>query len=780
MKTITVATTKGNVKEKVYEINELPLYEIMMRAQVTKKRAVHYLEIPCAFDIETTNIDAPEALGNYHYIDARLFKHLSELKLLISPQIKKDITDYNQLRRQYPRMLSGTKGVPVDVVYEELSGLYPYHFPRDIIAPSDELLKILEVLEANRPKEFRPFSYMYHWQFCIAGFVCFGRTWEEFRTLLNRLQSEMNLSEQNRLVCYIHNAGFEFVFMKHYINVVESFFREENKPLKFTIAEGIEFRDSLALSNMNLLKFCENSGAIHVKLSGEDFNYSVIRTPKTDLTEDEQAYCYNDVAGLVECIAVRMREHHLNEIPLTSTGYVRRRARSDMRANKDNRRLFKETALDPVLYTMCKQAFRGGDVHGNPAYADQTLFKVGSVDISSAYPTELVISNHFPIGKFHKISARRFKYARRYDRCYLLKLRIDIPRYIGKCGNPYISYSKITALHDHSANAAMSVDNGRLRSYDGIIEMTVTDIDYEIIRNEYEGIFFISDVYEAPAGRLPEEFRNTVLEFYRQKTALKGVEEKYYYYCRSKEMLNACYGMCATKIDQSEIEYDSFTHEFKEIQKPLAEVLTAYYKNRNNFLPYQWGVFCTALVRAKLRRAMNACGKYTVYCDTDSVKFLYRDEIMNYFNEENKKLQQAAEAAGAYATDAKGKIHYLGLWEYEGTFDTFRHIGSKRYMYTQDGKTYVTIAGVNKARAAEFFTKAGIEKFTNGTVIQNSGHLVAYYNDDAPHDITVDGCTFNTASNVALINDTYTLGIDKNYGKLIKELKNGIVRQEYI
>ena len=795
MRKIPVATTKGTLTENVYEINELPLYEIMMHAPVTRRGKVYYLEIPAAFDIETTNV---EPLTTYKPVEEDLYRYLLNLKIQYNDRIKSDIPDFESIRRKHIKMFSKSYGVPVDVIYEELKSLYPGIFPEDIINPSDQLLKIIQVTDANKPEYdhdlYRPYAFMYHWQFCIDHYVCFGRTWEEFKRLLNRLSSEMNLSENNRLVCYIHNANFEFTFMKHFINVTDSFFKDENKPLKFMVAEGIEFRDSYALSNMNLLKFCENSGAIHVKLSGDDYNYNKLRTPDTPLTFEEQAYCYNDVAGLCECIRTRMREDHLSTIPLTSTGYVRRIMRGAMRENRQNRYIFKSTALDEKLYVMHTEAFRGGDVHGNPAFADQTITGAGSFDIASAYPAELIINPHFPIGPWRRISSRRFRTARKADKCYILRLRIDTPRYIGLCGDPYISYSKITAFHDHTENALMSLDNGRLRSYDGIIEMTVLDVDYDIIRQEYTGSFFVSDVYEAQAGRLPEEFRTVVMDFYKKKTLLKSDQddpEKYYYYCRAKEQLNACYGMCATKIDQGEISYDGLQHEFHDgtfdkesgtyIVKTLTEILDKYYKSRNNFLPYQWGCFCTVLVRAKLRRAMTeGSGRKTLYCDTDSVKFIYNEKTMEWFETENRRLTQQAIDAGAVAYDGKGKPHYLGVWEFEGYFEKFRHLGAKRYMYIKDGKTYVTIAGVNKKRAAEFFTKAGIEKFTDGTVIENSGHLVAYYNNDAPHYITVDGCTFLTASNVALINDTYTLGMEKDYKKLIRDLRKNIIVQEYI
>ena len=52
-------------KEYIYNIEELPVLDLMLRAKTSTTRQresggrfykVHYLEIPCAFDIETTNM----------------------------------------------------------------------------------------------------------------------------------------------------------------------------------------------------------------------------------------------------------------------------------------------------------------------------------------------------------------------------------------------------------------------------------------------------------------------------------------------------------------------------------------------------------------------------------------------------------------------------------------------------------------------------------------------------------------------------------------------------
>ena len=137
----------------------------------------------------------------------------------------------------------------------------------------------------------------------------------------------------------------------------------------------------------------------------------------------------------------------------------------------------------------------------------------------------------------------------------------------------------------------------------------------------------------------------------------------------------------------------------------------------------------------------------------------------------NAENEEKAMALGAYADAPDGSIKILGTWEEETPpegYEEFRTLGAKKYIVKTGGHYHSTIAGVSKKAGERFFNERGIEAFEIGTVIERSGHLVAYYNDDDIHRITVDGCTFTTASNTALINDTYTIGITGEYLGLLE------------
>ena len=678
MRSLQVETIDGIRKETVYDVRELSLLGKKLDCKESTKRNVKYLEIPCAFDIETTNI----------------YRRDSDGSILSEP---------------------------------------------------------------------RPFAYMYHWQFCIDDQVCFGRTWNEFIYLLEELKRRMDLDNKRRLVIWCHNLAFEFQFFRRFVDVIDGFYKDPREPLKVILDGGIEFRDSYALSNMTLQKFCQNEpGVIHYKLSGDDYDYDKIRTSETPMTDYELAYCYNDVRGLCECIAARMRSDTLAAMPMTATGYVRRDARCSMKKNPKNRRLFTATQLTPELYTFCREAFRGGDTHANINYADQVLNDVSSYDIQSSYPACMMMDN-FPQSAFFPVTARTFFNRDLSSYAQLIHIRWKNIAYIGSCGIPYIALAKCRAITSDRV-----IDNGRVL-YAGYVDMFITDIDFNIILKEYtfEDIA-VNEVYAARYAPLAPEYKEVVMEYFRAKTKLKGDPSATYEYMKSKNKLNSLYGMMCQRIDHDTTKYED--GDYITTPVPIEDSIAKYYKSYNSFLSYQHGVWVTAHARRRLREMLTTIGRDVVYCDTDSIKCV--NDHTKDFDMKNKEIKRAAKRAGAYAKDINGKTQYLGLWENEtdkALYSEFKTLGAKKYVYIQDGKVNSTIAGVSKKVGRDYFTRESINAFAIGAKITDSGHLTAYYNDDAIHEITVDGCKMLTASNVALVNNSYTIGVTDEYLDLLQK-----------
>ena len=770
MRILNVPTIKGNMIENIYEIHELSYLGKLLSCKDSKKKDVHYLEIPCAFDIETTNIEAP--LQEEKYSEDDVYTYLKSLTIRYNDRIKADIPDFNNLRKSYMGQLKlyKSKGLYPDELYEDLVYFRPDLFPVEIENQSDQLLKIIEVFESVRPKEnnFRPFAFMYQWQFCFDNEVVFGRTWEEFTKLLRMLEANLNLSLKNRLVIWVHNLAFEWQFMRDFIEFEDGFFLEERRPAKIVTKSGIEFRCSYILSNMSLSKFCENEeGVIHYKLEGEKYNYEQLRLPNTPLSEYEEGYCYNDVRGLCECISSRLKYDTLASIPLTSTGYVRRELRNNVRKNKKNRQYFLNSKLDSHLYNLCREAFRGGDTHANAERADQININAWGEDIKSSYPAQIVIYDGYPFSAFASMPVSYYLNNDMSGFALLMKVAFFNIRYDTKspffCGMPYIPIAKCNKF-----SARRVVDNGRI-IYAEFIECTLTNIDLDIIRKEYKfDDIKIGEIWASKTAKLSEEIRNTTMDYFRAKTLLDGDPSKKYEYMKSKNRLNSIFGCMVMRIDQTMVRWDPVRKIYTDDTPDLQEALNKFYKSRNSFLQYQQGLFITAAARLQLRQMLWKVGHDTIYCDTDSIKGV--GDHLHEFEEENIKRRKLAEDNGAIAEDKQGNPYYLGVWENETDkhlYDEFKTLGAKKYVYRQEDKIVSTIAGVSKKAGAEYFKKHGVDGLKRDAVITESGHLTAYYNDCDIHKLTIDHYTFTSGSNVALVNNTYKIGITEEYSDLL-------------
>lgn len=605
-------------------------------------------------------------------------------------------------------------------------------------------------------------GFMYHWQFCLDNKVCFGRTWEEFNTLIERITNELD-TINSTLVCYVHNLSYEFQFIKDFFRWESIFAKEKHKVMKCKTKNGIEFRCSYFLSNMSLIKFCENSSrCVHYKMV-DNYDYKKIRTPFDELTMEEKAYCYNDVRGLSECIETMLLEDSITTIPLTNTGFVRRDYRTAMAKNKKNHYKFLETKLDAELYQVMRFMFRGGNTHANRLYANTILEDIYSVDLQSSYPAVMMM-DYFPIGKFTKITIDTQSKLDKYTSKYCVILDIEFFDIIEKENN-YVPYIDIAHCFE---KLEVINDNGRVKSAK-YIHTYITEIDLQIIRETYKSKdsnnlnFIIKRAWISPRGKLSKEFRNTLMKWYKAKTELKDSGHDYEY-AKSKNRVNSSFGMLVQAIVTEEVEYINNEWIVKEI--PIETALEDYYNSWSHFLSYQHGVYVTAHARRRLQEGINLVGIDDVYQDTDSVKFRNKKHLKQ-FEELNKKIIQECENNDIPAyVDDRGKRWHLGIWDYEGKYDKFKTLGSKKYCVEKDDKLTITVAGMNKKLGSS--AVGSIENFTLGSTWENVGRTTSWYNDSNIHQITVNGDTFTTASNIGILDTTYTLGVTTQYWDLIK------------
>lgn len=648
-------------------------------------------------------------------------------------------------------------------------------------------------------------SIMYIWQWCFYYSsddyeIVVGRTWEEFIDFCIRLKRAL---KGKKLVCYVHNLSYEFVYLSGIYNFLEEdvFCMDSRKVLKATLYDCIEMRCSYIHSNMKLENFTKKYGAKHSKLSGEEFNYEKRRYWYTPLTEKELAYCINDVLGLCEALDNEMKSDgdNLYSIPLTSTGYVRREVKKVMQPY----RYFLIQQLYPSLelYMLLRESFRGGDTFANRYYVDKIVDaatyaalhameeawqRLHSADRSSSYLFEIV-NSLLPMSAFVKAeyvtSIDDVITLMRKNKAVLFRVKLWNVRLKNRLtGNPYIPVAKCSSL----INAVKA--NGRVLQAD-YLEMVINDIDLHILLDQYEfSSDAVSDCWFARYGKLPKPLRDLVTYYYQQKTALKTDDpesDNFILYNKMKSRANSTYGLMVQKVLRDDIVYRDGDFRLKHENETPEERIKRYKEElekdkKKAFLVYQWGCWITARARLALHKGADCATNAgadpgrLLYGDTDSVKYMGDADFTEY----NEWCIRKCKESGAYATDPKGKVHYMGVFEPEEDMLQFATMGAKKYAYVDTkGKLHITIAGVSKKDGAkELESKGGLAAFKEGLVFKLAGGLEAVYNDDTDMDwINEDGKKIHITRNLYLKPSTYTLGITADFRRVLE----GIERTRY-
>ena len=87
-------------------------------------------------------------------------------------------------------------------------------------------------------------AIMYEWTFGIYGAVIVGREWGEFVSMLETIFNELNLTNEKRLIVYVHNLSYEFQFMRKWFEWDKVFSIDNRKPIYSLTTSGVEFRCS--------------------------------------------------------------------------------------------------------------------------------------------------------------------------------------------------------------------------------------------------------------------------------------------------------------------------------------------------------------------------------------------------------------------------------------------------------------------------------------------------------------------------------------------------------
>lgn len=649
-------------------------------------------------------------------------------------------------------------------------------------------------------------AFMYVWMIGLGENepVYFGRTWAEFQAVHAEIVEKLGLSPDFRLPVYVHNLAYEFQFMRFYFEWCEVFAVDKREPLKATTTGGIEFRDSLILSGYSLANTARNLTTRNVKKLEGDLDYSLIRHHETPLTEQERAYCGNDIRVLTAYIGEQLDlcDWNINRIPMTNTGRVRAYVRNacyytdkshkKSSAGKFNRyrKVMQDLTIEPSHYPIMKRAFMGGFTHANANYSGQLLEDVSSIDFTSSYPA-VMVAEQFPMSRFREVEVYSLKKLK--ELCNTRAVIMDIKFTNLRCKisqDSYISESKCYQLKGEQLN------NGRIHSAEEL-STTITEIDFSIIDAvyDYEKVH-IARVLVAYKNYLPKSIVESILNLYQDKTTLKDVEGYETEYLLSKGMLNSIYGMAVTDIVKDNDIYQAgvWLTEPVEIDDEIKE----YNEKKTRFLYYPWGIWVTAYARRNLWSGILAMGNDYVYADTDSIKMLNYEKHLPYINAYNDRTEKKMlKACKHHQLDASlldpptkhGERKMLGAWDYEGTYSRFKTLGAKRYLVEENGKLKITVAGLSKQKGLDYMLrKAGsnsgvFDMFNDELYIpaDETGKMTHTYIDYEQRfkvqDYLGNSVEVNPKSGVHLGACEFTLSISDHYKTYIQNLMKGHILQ---
>lgn len=624
---------------------------------------------------------------------------------------------------------------------------------------------------------------MYIWQFSINDIVYYGRTWEELKIFLRRI--EENVPDLKYL--WIHNFSYEFQFLKSITPISEVLARKKHKVMTSFIKDyNFKVKCSYMSSGSSLAGLTKNFNLDISKKMG-DLDYSKVRHSETPLTEAELGYCEYDCLVLYKYVLKELEIYEtVKNIPTTNTGKVRRELKELTRTDHKYKNYVRKSINNkPSIYNLLIEIFQGGYTHASRLYSGDKIKDVDSYDFTSSYPW-CMCSEKFPATEFKK--------------CYISDYTKLSPRFA------YILVVRLTNIETKYYNTIISMskcrnikggvyDNGRIIKAQEVV-IALTDIDFNLIRDFYHiDKIEILESYFSLYKYLPIQLINFVLNLYAKKTELKGVKGHEMEYARIKGMLNSCYGMSVTNNIRDEVTYDTENMEWDEVELTNEKIIEKLNKEKKEaFLSFSYGVWVTAYARRNLLETLMKVDDFLVYTDTDSLKIKTgydKNVILDYNKKVEEKIKEVCSVLKIderlyRPKDIKGNEHILGVFEHEGDFDItyeyFKTQGAKKYaviekVFNKDTNRYdseisITVSGVpKKAKCA----LKSLEEFEDDYVFkyEDTGKQTSFYNDNqipcTIKDYLGNEYYVRDRTGIAMVPTSYTLGRSLEYAHLISD-----------
>lgn len=637
-------------------------------------------------------------------------------------------------------------------------------------------------LDYIAPEDAPPLAFPYLFQWNIYGRVIMCRTYGQARDVFAWISELFRLGGNRRMILFDHNAGYEEFYFRSIWQVEpeKCFALDEHHPVTIATKDGFLIRDSYKMSNMSLESLTKDWSVIYKK-EKEIMDYSVLRTPYTELDDNTLLYSALDVLSLSEAIMAFLAargEYIWTNCP-TSTSFIRKELKKRIgvgvkQRSDEQKKYYKVLAAQRVTFRqfqLLMRLARGGNTHANRAITGILLAGLLHADITSSYPAQAVCYPEFPLGIWQDIDTGAYmediELLEANGYCTMFDVVLINARLKEGVTVPYISISKMTIV---KGSGMKFTDNGRYMYGLEAIKLSIFGVEWPIIRSQYEfDDAIITEGYYSRKGYLPDIVRRFIMELYEKKTKLKGIEGQEVEYALAKTYINGVFGMAYTSPlrDTYEVTMDGI---FLKPPEDPAEHLERYQNSISYFMPYAWGAMIACLGRVYLQKMIDAVGEDFCYCDTDSIFCTNYEKNLPKILALEKEITEYQRRCGLELTyyDIKGCPHELGAISIEKYVEYFKTYGSKKYITVEDGQLTCTIAGVPKKAGSRIIGTPDNFKLGMNFKGSETGKNCLWYNPD-PGRLLHDeqGRPIDIHYNVAMLPCDYLLSISNDYAECL-------------
>lgn len=541
-----------------------------------------------------------------------------------------------------------------------------------------ELLKIRDnkpYKDRNGDVEFlRDFCCLYfkenlEWEFYLNGERERGQSFEELQKIIKKIVKEKKQRQKTE-----KNCRRRLVIWSNSLSILRNYYLQIDKGLEISKAE----------------KFIRGSRRLIIdKITNDDLEFRNFELLAGENLEDvRETYGFKGEGADIMISFIKKRE----EQGLKGWGQIRYTAANNnlkLFYRKFNKETLSELRYESIkripsyeVYQILNDAPKAGVMMANQQYLNKQINNVYSYDISSAYNSQFVRGDDFPIGRIKKADTNQLLDLYKENKWFLLVMKSEeeiknVPPWLKPVEKDDIYY------------------------------YVIGNYDYKCIKTMGGSLSSISKKWKKyklftceETGRLNSTFRQELNSLYKQRQYLKSIgskEEKIY-----KQIAEVLYGK---GIQKRNFSGNSEIH--------------SYYQRSNSYINAQISFHALQRTRYEIIMMLDKLNWSYVACDTDSIKTI-NPAAPHIFEERNREILQENQEAGI---DSK-----IGIWKAEGLYPNFIQFGNKVYAYEYEGKINCKFAGCLTEASSLFFSSMskdeGLAALNNPELIIPNGIIV--------------------------------------------------------